>query len=359
MNGRVRSGDRVVFGISGSGQTVGTALYTLDDLPDRLREKASGGVDAIARPASSRTMSGRIRRPGVRIESLGIAPRTLPRSVDTLGLVQAAAADCFCRSKYGRADVDLLMFAGVYRSQFLSEPAVAALAAGELGINGDVATPDGPRTFAFDVINGGVGLPERLPHRRRVDQARQAPRGDGRPRRKSRTTGRTARGDRPGVLETGSAAILDASPEAGQGFVAFLFKSYPEHARRLSAYTGMVDGRARPARRARRPARWRSTATASATPCTSCSTPKACRSTTIQVILPPQVAPGSLPPGAGLGVDPDGASTSPSRGTTTSALQLVHAMQHALERGMATSGDLGLVIAVGSGIQVGCALYRF
>src|SRR5207248_5874202 len=38
--GRVSAGDRVVFGVSGSGQTVGTALYVCDDLPDRLRDDA-------------------------------------------------------------------------------------------------------------------------------------------------------------------------------------------------------------------------------------------------------------------------------------------------------------------------------
>ena len=31
---RIQSGDNAVFGISGSGQTVGAALYTFDDLPD-------------------------------------------------------------------------------------------------------------------------------------------------------------------------------------------------------------------------------------------------------------------------------------------------------------------------------------
>ena len=43
MNGRIKSGDRVVFGISGSGQTVGTGLYIFDDLPDRLRRKERSG----------------------------------------------------------------------------------------------------------------------------------------------------------------------------------------------------------------------------------------------------------------------------------------------------------------------------
>src|SRR2546421_6751344 len=40
LSNKIRSGDNVVFGITGSGATIGTAVYTLDDLPDRLRQRA-------------------------------------------------------------------------------------------------------------------------------------------------------------------------------------------------------------------------------------------------------------------------------------------------------------------------------
>jgi 3-oxoacyl-[acyl-carrier-protein] synthase III len=52
----------------------------------------------------------------------------------------------------------LIMFAGVYRNDFLCEPAVAALLAGELGINSDTRSPDDKRTFVFDVFNGALGF---------------------------------------------------------------------------------------------------------------------------------------------------------------------------------------------------------
>ena len=44
--GVVRPGGRVLFGISGSGLTVGTALYTFDDLPERLRNPGTRGERA-------------------------------------------------------------------------------------------------------------------------------------------------------------------------------------------------------------------------------------------------------------------------------------------------------------------------
>jgi hypothetical protein len=39
LGGRIRSGQSVAFSITGSGLTLGSALYTLDDLPDRLRRR--------------------------------------------------------------------------------------------------------------------------------------------------------------------------------------------------------------------------------------------------------------------------------------------------------------------------------
>jgi len=238
------------------------STYALDDLPDQLRAKNSGGP--------SRTLPGgetalpELASPGVRIESLGIPPKGLAPGLDTLGLIRAAAEDCFCRSAYSRDEVGLLIFAGVYRSEFLSEPAGGALAAGDLRINGDIATLDGPRTFAFDVLNGGVGFLNACHVASALIRAGK--------QRVAMVVASEVENNRPGgpaspagILETGTAAILDAAPDGG--FRAFLFNM-------LSS-------------------------------------------------------------------------------------SLVHSMQYAIARGMATGGDLGLVIVVGSGIQVGCALYRF
>src|SRR5207249_478350 len=62
-SGRIRSGDRVIFAISGSGLTLGTALYTLDDLPDRMA--GATGVEPSngrpTRPARSLTRVAGVR----------------------------------------------------------------------------------------------------------------------------------------------------------------------------------------------------------------------------------------------------------------------------------------------------------
>jgi 3-oxoacyl-[acyl-carrier-protein] synthase III len=38
---------------------------------------------------------------------------------------------------------------------------------------------------------------------------------------------------------------------------------------------------------------------------------------------------------------------------------LPFALRHAVDTGLVAVGDVGLLIGVGSGIQAGCALYRF
>jgi hypothetical protein len=36
-----------------------------------------------------------------------------------------------------------------------------------------------------------------------------------------------------------------------------------------------------------------------------------------------------------------------------------HGLQHAWQHGLVGSGDIGLIVSVGSGLQVGCTTYRF
>ena len=40
-NNKIQSGDKIVFSISASGLTIGTALYVFDDLPNRMRHMES------------------------------------------------------------------------------------------------------------------------------------------------------------------------------------------------------------------------------------------------------------------------------------------------------------------------------
>src|SRR5262249_10623443 len=72
-NGNIRSGDHLLFAVQGSGMTIGTAAYTLDDLPDRVRLASGTGSASPVGISQGRTCAiFRSAEPRVRIESVGI-----------------------------------------------------------------------------------------------------------------------------------------------------------------------------------------------------------------------------------------------------------------------------------------------
>jgi 3-oxoacyl-[acyl-carrier-protein] synthase III len=147
----INSGDSVVFCISGSGQSTGTALYIMDNLPDRMRSPA---------PRASATSEDQtfVLPVQLEIESCGFSFGPGKGEPDTVQLIAAAAEECLGRSKYDRAEIDVFIAACTYRSEFLMEPAIAALAAGALHMNDDREPEDAGKTLAFDITNGDVGF---------------------------------------------------------------------------------------------------------------------------------------------------------------------------------------------------------
>src|SRR5262249_10795762 len=167
---------------SGSGQTVGTALYVCDDLPDRLRRDAGAhrlvnGTNGVHKNGSNGVhvngsngvhLNGTNGKPGPRPPQTWRCTRgvRLPaaaaagppaRPADPVALPRAAGEACLTGDGRPREEVDLVIHTGVYRPEFLSEPALAAIAAGELGLNHDDETLGARRTFAFDLMNGAAG----------------------------------------------------------------------------------------------------------------------------------------------------------------------------------------------------------
>ncbi len=92
----------------------------------------------------------------VRIESIGSVRHDSIEPVESIDLLEVASKECLERSKFISHDIDLILYSGIYRSNFLSEPAVAAILAKQLDLNARLQ--DTRRTFAFDVMNGGIGF---------------------------------------------------------------------------------------------------------------------------------------------------------------------------------------------------------
>ena len=112
--------------------------------------------------------------------------------------------------------------------------------ADELRVNDDIESPDGRKTFAFDVLNGGVGF---LNACQVGVQMIGAGRADHAMVVASEVENNTAEGGHPlyGLHETGSAVILGRTDGAA-GFGRFVFHHHPEYSGALETYFQHRDG---------------------------------------------------------------------------------------------------------------------
>jgi 3-oxoacyl-[acyl-carrier-protein] synthase III len=356
-SGRIRSGDRLIFAVSGSGLTVGTALYTLDDLPDRFR--AQPGQPALPQ-AGKAPGNGRHRVDSalVRVESVGTAPGPATGRDDTLTLLQRAATDCLDRSSFDRGDLGLLIHAGVYRSEYVTEPAIAALLAGNLDINAALSDTDDRRTLAFDVFNGAVGflnachVAAEMIRAGRVDAAMVVT-------SEVENNAVTWPEQLLGIEETGSAVILARTASPPAGFGPFLFRSFTNHAGALNTHCINRDSTTCLVvdRDPNLESYYLDGIVATVAELLEAEGLEIGR---IGRVLPPQISPEFITSlSAALGVPRERFVdvTGGRRDLFTSSVPF--AFRAVAEQGLAVPGDIGLVVTVGSGIQVGCALYYF
>jgi amino acid adenylation domain-containing protein len=354
LGNRIKSGDNVVFSISGSGQTVGAALYTFDDLPDRLRRRSDDhpgrGLPTGRRPAEPAPTNR------VRIAGVGTVPAGLPGPEGSLQRAVRAAIACLDHSGLDRGELGLIIHAGVYRDEYISEPAIAALVAGELRLNGDVRSPDGPKTFAFDIFNGAVGFLNAC-------QVAIQMIGAGKTAHAmvvaAETENNTADAGHPlyGISETGSAVVLSSSDDT-TGFGRFVFHHHPEHAEALVTYTRHRDGET-----------WLQidrdpNLAAYFLDCIPAAVHELLKleeldCSDITAVFPPCLSPADRAElAARIGV-PSSRFVGLATDSDLFTSSLPHGLQQAWRHRLVKPGDIGLMVSVGSGLQVGCATYRF
>lgn len=355
-NGAIRSGDQVLFMVNGSGLTIGNALYTFDDMPDRLR---NGDPPVATPPPSSPDPRRKTASPGaarIRVESVGALPRPSPSPTSTLGLSRLAAERCLATSAYRRDAIDLLIYAGVYRTDFVFEPAIATMIAGELGINDSLESIDRPRTLAFDVFNSSVGVLNAC------FVASQLVRGQ--KRRAAMVLAAEVenvsllRGARRGVTETASALILDQSP-GPTGFGNFLFRSFPDYMDSLGCWVNAEPGELSLSlvEDAKLEAHYLE--------CVLCVVPELLEAegldlSDIALVMPPQRSSGFITElSARLKINRDRFVDLTGDGTDLFTSSLPYGFDAVLARKLAQRGDVGLIITAGAGIEVGCAIYYF
>jgi 3-oxoacyl-[acyl-carrier-protein] synthase III len=274
-------------------------------------------------------------------------------------MLTAAARTCLESSRFAKKQIGLLLFAGVYRTDFVTEPAVAALLAGDLEMN-ELCNPDAPhKTLALDVFNGAIGFLNAcylVSELARVGCAKRA----------MIVTAEVENnaGVDPehllGLCEMGSAVVLHESENGETGFQAFAFDYYPRHADVLRVH-GTWNECGHSYLVAARRADWQEVYL----DCIETSVTKFLRNEgldpqDIRILLPPQISPAFVERTAqrlhwdsARAINVAMHSGDLATSSTPMALQAVRAQN------MATPGDLGLIVNVGAGVQVACALYRF
>ncbi|MDT5284773.1 MAG: hypothetical protein QOJ20_5968 [Mycobacterium sp.] len=351
---RIKAGDNVVFGISGSGQTVGAALYTFDDLPARLRRtpddhrgrSLSNGQRPAEPPAT----------PRVRIEGVGTAAAVQSAPRRAVDLAVQAATGCLNHSGLDRAALDLILYAGVYREDFICEPAIAALVAGELGVNDDIESPDGPKTLAFDVLNGAVGF---LNACHVGVQMIGAGKAEHAMVVASEVENNTPDSGHPlyGLSETGSAVILGSSGGTA-GFGRFVFHHHPEYGGALSTYFQHRDGRSwlQIDRDPKLAAHYLDTIPSAVDELLKL---EGLDRSEIAVVFPPYLSLADRAElAARIGI-PRSLFVDVVADADLFSSSVPYALEHAWRQKLVSSGDIGLIVSVGSGVEVGCATYRF
>ncbi len=399
LSNKIKSGDNVVFGITGSGATIGTALYTFDDLPDRLRRNAlrdqgndrvgelpvkaerSDGVGYQSPGQSSRFIAsaGRdvesvgadlprlapIYRPSekgnpprVRVESIGTLPKGTQAKRETFELARVAAENCLAESSYSRSDIDLLIYAGVYRDEFICEPAIAAIIAGLVKINDSIESQQEKKTFAFDLFNGAVGFLNACQVATGLIQAKRIKRAMV-VASEIENNAQTFPTELLGVSETGSAVILDESADGKTGFGNIVCKYFTDYLEAFSSYTRQHNGKTymqyeedpdletyflhciRDAVR-------------------DLLSLEQLDLSQINVILPPQISTQFIARlSDAMNISRDKFVDIAHAGNDLYTSSLPNTLQHVREQHLVKPGDVGLIITAGSGIQVGCATYYF
>lgn len=159
---------------------------------------------------------------GTRIEAVATThARRGPFAKGALKLADAAARGCLARAHLEAGDIDLLLNAGLYREDNLTEPALAALIQEDIGANPGHPPREGAHgTFSFDVANGGCGVLTALELL------------DGFVRSGTIQTGLVVASDcEPGECDSFpfpavGGAILVRPTHGGEGFVDFAFETF-------------------------------------------------------------------------------------------------------------------------------------
>ena len=363
-NHKIKNGDTVLFAVQASGITIGTVLYTFDDLPDRIRQNnqmkkkthRSNSVNKL----HLNSLSSKTTHSSICIESIGTARNNQTKQCSAIDLAHSAGRTCLQKSRYHQNDIDLLIHTGVHRDDFICEPAVASLVARKLDINSDPNPQAKNKTFTFDIFNGAIGFLNACYNSVAMIQSN-----------KFKTImivasemENNANDKQYNVLdidEVGSAMILEEAPQTGeqQGFAAFIFRYFSQYIDSFSSHIGQNKGHSY-LHFQRNPRLLDYYLSCILKVVNEFLHREGLSLKQIKTILPPQISSDFIfSLSKRMNTIHEKFVDVVQQGQDLFSSSLAYTMEHVRKHELATSGDLGLMISVGSGIQIGCAIYRF
>lgn len=371
-NGRIRTGDKILFAISGSGQTTGTAVYTCNDLPDRIREANNEGTsqEQTSKTNEDATTSHAVELAMAvpfRMESIATAYPESGKQADTLSMLTEAARQCLedggtDDQGIDRSTIELMISVGVYRTDFMTEPALAALLAGDIDINADQAAEDPVKTFAFDLLNGSMGFLNachlicEMGRAGKIERAMVVA---------SEIENNASIADKPiiGVTEMASAVVLSESEDGETGFHAFHFEHFPEHQDAYQVVANLRNDLGKTYLEHEIEGEWkeRLIPTIGQTVERFLSGQSLSLSD-IDWVLPSSMsdtACESLSEQLGIPVDQMILDREAETDAFTSSVPLAMLSASKSAPNGPAPGQWGLIVQLSSGLQIGCALYRF
>ncbi len=295
---------------------------------------------------------------GAGIESIGIFQNKDGSIQSSLELIHNAILDCIVNSEHCRTDVEVLINVSPYRDKYFVEPAFATFVQDKSGINHDIENANGPKTFAFDLMNGGMGFFNGCQVLNSIIMSDKI------------KTGMVVCGDvidfpinqdgaTPGFSLTGAAMLLDNKNNNGAGFSSFYNKQFFDYQEAYKSYGFYDNG-------------WLSVIFKKDSELQSIyikAISVAVHEYLNQIgkemddfdlIFPPQISHYFVSELMSVLECDERKYVDITRddGDLFNA-SIPMSIQYAIESGSVSTGQTGLIIDVASGIQVGCAVYKF
>jgi 3-oxoacyl-[acyl-carrier-protein] synthase III len=295
---------------------------------------------------------------GTKIESIGVFRDESVIETPTFDLIRKAGESCIEKSQYGRERIDVLIHVSIYRSNEFVEPAMATYIQRDLGINHQIKTSAGPKTFSFDLMNGSMGFLQGCQVLSAMFATEKAHTGLLVSGNSKKFLG-TYVGPKNVFYEVGVAVLLDDAHDPTKGFSSFFFRHFPQYSRLLESHLEY------------RTKKWLSIFTPD---------PKL-EDIYLEIfsqgvidylyqenqdldsfdfVIPPQVSAQFVAKAANKigGNAAKFVDITKGEGDLMTASEAM-AIKYLLDRGLAKPGGKALIVNVGSGLQFGCATYMF